>query len=90
MIVERREMMGFSLRIARVGWMLMMRSYVVVECVGSPVYASLLGLLSVVCAKQRRDREVVVYMVWMGLGHRLSSGVGIGGIEHVFAKRVMM
>jgi len=51
LIVERREIMGFSLRIARVGWMLMMRSYVVVECVGSPVYAALLGLLSVVCAK---------------------------------------
>jgi hypothetical protein len=44
-------MMGFSLRIARVGSMLMMRSYVVVECIGSPVYASLLGRLSVVCAK---------------------------------------
>jgi hypothetical protein len=64
LIVGRGEMMGFSLGIARVGWMSMMSSYVVVERVGSPVYVSLLGLLSVVWAKSRmrRDGEVIAYM----------------------------
>ena len=51
LIVGRCEMMGFSLGIARVGWMSMMSSCVVVECVGSLVYVSFLGLLSVVCVK---------------------------------------
>ena len=39
-------MMGFSLGIAsRVGWILMMSSYVIIERVESPVYVSLVRLL---------------------------------------------
>jgi hypothetical protein len=51
LIVKWREMMGFGPGIARVGWILMMNSYVIIEHVESPVYALLVGLLSMVCEK---------------------------------------
>jgi hypothetical protein len=45
------EMMGLRLGIARVGWILIMSSYVIIERVESSVYALLVGLLCMVCVK---------------------------------------